>query len=148
MKITAVVEDVGQVTVELNVWVCPSCGVLYGIPKAFAERLREAGGHYFCPNGHQLSWTASEADKLRAKLKDAERDLAWYKDGEATARARADRAERSRAAIKGQVTKLRRRVVAGACPFGCRRHFANLERHVATKHAGQELEAEGEAEGG
>lgn len=143
MKITAVVEDVGEVKVELNVWVCPSCGVLYGIPKAFADRLREKGGGYYCPNGHHLSWTMSEADKLKAKLKDAERDLAWYKQGEAAARTRAETAERSRAAIKGQVTKLRKRVVAGACPYGCRRHFTNLERHVATKHAGQPLEAEG-----
>jgi hypothetical protein len=42
-------------------------------------------------------------------------------------------------------TSLRVPVETGACPFGCRRHFANLERHVATKHGGQQLEAEGEA---
>lgn len=134
MKITAVVEDIGRVEVELYAWVCPSCGVLYGLPKAFADRLRENGGHYFCPNGHRLSWKVTEADKLRAALKDAERDREWYKDAEKREREGRQAAERSASAYKGQTTRLRKRAINGVCAF-CNRHFANVERHVASKHS-------------
>lgn len=148
MKITAVVEDVGRVEVELTASTCPSCGVLYAIPTSFRDRIRAAGAAagYYCPNGHYLNWRTSEVDQLKAKLAAAERDTAWYRDAERAAADRAQAAERSRAATRAQVTKLRKRVAAGACPFGCRRHFADLERHVASKHPGAELEAEGRVE--
>ena len=140
MKITAVVEDVGKVDVELHVWTCPTCGVLHGIPEAYADRLREKGGGYHCPNGHFLSWRESEADKLRKKLKEAERDAQWFKDAERREREQRQAAERSAAAYKGQTTRLRKHAIAGVCAF-CHRHFANVERHVASKHPDEKADA-------
>ena len=121
--------------VTLNVWECPSCGVTYGITEEFARQRQASGQHYFCPNGHTLSWKDSEADILRRHLATAQQDAEWYK-------ARSLEVEGSLRATKGVVTKLRKRVAAGVCPFGCRRHFADLERHVGTKHAGATLEGE------
>lgn len=34
------------------------------------------------------------------------------------------------------------RHVGGTCPFGCRRHFVDLERHVTTKHPDGKLDGE------
>lgn len=133
MKITAVVEDIGEVKVELVHWVCPSCGILYGLTKAFADSKRENAGGYYCPNGHYLSWKENEADRLRKRLKDAERDAQWFKDAEQRERKQRQAAERSAAAYKGQTTRLRKRAIAGVCAF-CHRHFVNVERHVSTKH--------------
>ena len=42
-------------------------------------------------------------------------------------------ANRSRAALKGQVTKIKRRVGKGICPC-CRRNFANLRDHMEDEH--------------
>lgn len=122
-------------TVSLNVWECPSCGVVYGITSEFANAVKNRHGSYYCPNGHSLSWKDSEADILRRKLDSARMDVDWYKS-------RASEAEGSLRATRGVVTKLRKRVTNGVCPFGCRRHFANLQRHVASKHPGATLDAE------
>jgi hypothetical protein len=127
---------------ELVILTC-WCGVTHAVPDSLRdEQLRQhnAGQRplgIYCPLGH-AHVPAGEGEA--AKLK---RQLAFERDQLAAARAERDQIEASRRAIKGQVTKLRKRIVAGACPFGCRRHFANLERHVATKHPGQPLEAEG-----
>jgi predicted RNA-binding Zn-ribbon protein involved in translation (DUF1610 family) len=121
--------------VTLNVWECPTCGVVYGVTEAFCEQKRNSHQSYYCPNGHSLSWKDSDADILRRKLASAQQDVEWYK-------ARQAEAEGSLRATRGVVTKLRKRVVAGACPFGCRRHFADLERHVGTKHPDAKLEGE------
>ena len=52
----------------------------------------------------------------------------WY-----CLRDRLEGARRSRAALKGQVTKIKRRVSKGICPC-CRRNFANLKRHMEGQH--------------
>jgi hypothetical protein len=42
--------------------------------------------------------------------------------------------------------RLERRVEKGVCPFpGCKRHFTNLQRHVATEHNGLVAPAETKA---
>lgn len=128
-------------TGELVILTC-WCGVTHAVPDSLRDeqlRQHDAGRSplgIYCPLGH-THIPAGEGES--AKLK---RQLAFERDQLAAARAERDQIEASRRAIKGQVTKLRKRVVAGACPFGCHRHFVNLERHVATKHAGQELAAE------
>ena len=59
------------------IWECPSCGVLYGISKKYADSLRDSGGYYWCPNGHKLSWKETKADRLKRELdktREAERE--------------------------------------------------------------------------
>lgn len=141
MKITAVVDTIGEVQVTLEVCICLTCGVVHAVPKALLDEKRKSSGGYHCPNGHTQGWWTSEADKLREKLKDAERDREWFRDAEQLARQSLAAAESSRRAYKGQVTRLRKRAIAGVCAF-CNRHFANVERHVNTKHLGQAVAEE------
>jgi hypothetical protein len=130
-----------DITVALTAMDCPSCAVIFAVPDRLDKERREDGHAFYCPNGHSMSYSG-EITKLRARLKDAERDREWFKEAERHERETRQLVERRLAATKGAVTKLRRRVIAGLCPFGCRRHFTNLERHVASRHPGQELPAE------
>ena len=115
------------------VWECNVCGVPYGLSVAFADAKRASGGHYFCPNGHRLSWNETEADRLRRELQKLQQAEARHEDEKrelrqerAGAEARAAKAERARRRIETRVKN-------GACP-DCNRTFANLARHMSTKH--------------
>jgi hypothetical protein len=119
-------------TIAFEAHDCPTCGVIYAISEEFGERRRSDGKTFYCPNGHTVSYHG-DMDKLREQLRTAERDARWYKDAERRAADRAQTAERSAAAYKGQTTRLRKRAITGTCAF-CHRHFADVERHVATKH--------------
>lgn len=130
-----------DITVSLTAVDCPSCSIVYAVPDRFDTERREDGHAFFCPNGHQLSYNG-EITKLRASLAKAEQDRAWYEKRAQEAIEDEARARRSLTATRGVVTKLQKRAVAGTCPFGCRRHFANVERHVATQHPGRTLDAE------
>ena len=106
---------------------CYKCGISFGMPQGFHKEAREETDKtFYCPNGHGQCYTISEATRLQRQL-DAEREEnhgLHY---------RLDHANRSRAALKGQVTKIKRRVGKGICPC-CRRNFANLRRHMDNQH--------------
>jgi hypothetical protein len=121
---------------------CIDCFINFMVPKGFTDKRRSDKRTFYCPNGHPMSYTLSEADKLRQERdrlaqriaqKDDEIRSAW-----ATAtdqRERREAAERRASAARGQVTKLKRRASAGVCPC-CNRTFAQLARHMAAKHKG------------
>jgi len=122
--------------VETTCW----CGLPFAMPKRLMDTCQETGQKFFCPLGHTLSYTESEADKYRSEAdkyrREAERlkqKLAQKDDEIRDERERTERERRSAAAYRGQVTKLQTRVKAGVCPC-CTRHFTNVERHMATKH--------------
>lgn len=133
MSRTVRLDENVNVSTSMHIWSCPTCGILYGVPVAFANECREDGKRYYCPNGHSLGWSETEADKQRKRADRAERDAA-----NAIARAnrehiRAESMERSRRAVKGQLTKTKKRIAGGACPC-CNRTFANLGRHMQSRH--------------
>ena len=116
---------------------CSSCHVMFGFPVELMNRARQDPNvPFYCPNGHNLHYPGDSPEK-RARL----------------AQERADRLERAvasrdedlriervgHAATKGQLTKARKQVARaenGVCPY-CTRHFADLERHMGSKHADQ-----------
>lgn len=114
----------GHTTLEAEV--CGACGVLFAAPKIMLDACRQDGDSFFCPNGHSLSYTESENDKLKRQLQNA-------KDGRAAERAKRDQAEASLRTTKGVVTKMRKRIAAGVCPC-CRRSFQDLARHMESQH--------------
>jgi hypothetical protein len=115
-----------QATTDLEATDCCVCGVVFALPGRLLSKRRTDGGDFYCPNGHVLVYKKPEVDRLREQLA-ASRSVA------AAERERREAAERSVSAAKGQVTKLKRRVSNGVCPC-CNRTFANVARHMATKH--------------
>lgn len=134
-----------QLSVELVTLECYFCGTPFGMSETLYQTAQRKQGHaFYCPNGHgqifsettdaKLAKVRDEAERLKRRLADAER---WEREADERAKV----AERSLAATKGQVTKLRKRIGAGVCPY-CTRHFTALERHIASKHPDQPLVAE------
>lgn len=128
-------------TETLSVHTCANCGVTYGMTAGYEDRRREDHQSWYCPNGHSQWYPQkSDLDKAKEKAAQLERNLAYARDHAAAESARADQASASLRTTKGHLTRLRKRAVAGTCPFGCGRHFENLERHVASKHPDHVLE--------
>jgi hypothetical protein len=123
---------------------CPVCFIEYAIPKALADKRRAEGGYWFCPNGHNLHFSPSEIDTLRAERDRLKQNAAYLEDRNRQLTEARNAAERQASAAKGRVTHLKNRAAAGVCPC-CNRTFINLQRHMATKHAGftvEEVQAE------
>lgn len=107
------------------IW-CSTCGIAYGLPDGYAKARREDGKTWRCPNGCAQVYRKTDADTLREQL-DAARSLASRE---------ADRrrlAESQRAAARGHVTRLRKRIGNGVCPC-CNRSFSDLAQHIAGQH--------------
>jgi hypothetical protein len=125
---------------------CIQCHMVFMVPKGFTrERMRDTRT-FWCPNGHQMSYAKSEADRLKDKLLAQEQATATAQkaaDLEHRRRREAEdslqHTERRLAAQKSVTTRLKNRVSKGICPC-CNRTFINLQRHMATKHAGFTVE--------
>ena len=110
---------------------CYSCGVEFSSP--VISKRRNDGRAFWCPNGHQQSYSETEASKLkkqldaeRLKREQAEREKEW-----AQAEARTARTQETKA--KNKLKKVETRVNAGTCPH-CNRTFSQLARHMHSKH--------------
>jgi hypothetical protein len=127
-------------TVQIVAIWCNGCGIAYGLPQGFIEARREDHKSWTCPNGCVRHFPAGpskaerEAQRLREQL-DAARSLA-ERESE-----RRRTAEAERAAARGQVTRLRKRIGNGVCPC-CTRTFADLGQHIAGEHPEFRLDEE------
>ena len=111
---------------ESDMWVPPDL-------EAAARRSPDIS--FYCPYGHRQHYAEgeSQAQKLRRERDRLQQRLAQKDDEITWQREARERAERSASAMKGQVTKLKKRASAGVCPC-CNRSFENLARHMASKH--------------
>lgn len=108
------------------------CGTGVGIPSSLYNEAAKTGKAVYCPVGHTFTYADTENDRLK-------RDLKWANNRAAAERAARDQAEASLRATKGHVTRLRRKVLVGECPF-CGQHLRDLERHVTRQHPGENAE--------
>lgn len=114
--------------------ICCNCGMRFWVDGAWDKQKRDTGKGFHCPNGHDLVYKEREVDKLRRELAAKDEELARE-------RSRSELKDRTNAALRGQVTKIKNRVQNGVCPC-CNRTFQNVARHMATKHPdwkGQEI---------
>lgn len=119
--------------VQLESVSCFSCGVIFGLPGEFyRDRLRD-GKFWHCPNGHSQHFTETTEMRLKKEKEALERRMASVREDARSAWAETELERRRHAATKGQLTKTRKRVVAGVCPC-CNRTFQQLSRHMASKH--------------
>lgn len=135
--------------ITLEVCVCPvkGCGVTYGLDEAYKDRLRAKAAGFYCPNGHWLSWPESDADKQRKRAEKAEKDAKFWRDRMRDEQEAAQHARNQARAEKAAKTRLKNRIAKGICPC-CKRHFANVHRHITSQHPEFVLsEASGDAKG-
>lgn len=126
-------------TVTLVTEECCSCGIVFAMPKDFKQTCLEYREKkpFYCPNGHQQWYTGeSDAELLRREKERATTLEARLRAAQARATHEADQrlaAERSARAHRAAHTRTKKRVAAGVCPC-CKRHFADLGRHMAGQH--------------
>lgn len=120
-------------TSTMEVIECCNCGMLFGMTADFNRRRHEDKGFFHCPQGHPQSYTKSEVQKLKDELQreraakdQAKADAQWQRD-------QRERAEKTSINLRGQITKVKKRIGNGICPC-CNRHFSNLVRHMDCKH--------------
>jgi hypothetical protein len=112
--------------VRLQVMDCPTCGVIFGVDSTYDARRSADGANFYCPNRHSLSYTETEADRLKKETDRLRARMLAEMD-------QAEAARREAAAAKASEVRLRWRVGNGVCPC-CSRTFAPLAAHVASKH--------------
>lgn len=110
---------------------CCKCGVTFGLVAGHHSDLQRSGNMFYCPNGHGQVYS----DDLDKQLERAKQQAQRERDRFLMERERKEAAQRSAAAYRGQVTKIKRRVGAGKCPC-CRSHFKNLQEHMTETHPG------------
>lgn len=120
-------------TVTLVTETCITCGTVYAMEAGMNATRRKSGGNYYCPNGHAQCYSEPTELKLRKRIETLETDLKRTQDSRRHWKENAEAAERSRSAIKGQLTKVKKRVGNGVCPC-CNRTFADLNRHMHSQH--------------
>ena len=116
--------------VPLVVMVCGKCQCVFAIPEDLYGRARaDSKVDWWCPNGHCRHFTDTLREKLarqtQATSRAESRAVFWNDQHGAS--------ERSKAATRGHLTRLRTRVAAGVCPC-CNRTFKDLARHMTSKH--------------
>lgn len=123
MKTYTLTEKVTLTTLD-----CGVCGIPFAMPTTmYDECQRNHRQNFYCPNGHSLAFHGkTEAEKLRERLKRVE-------SAHTSVRDQLEASERSNAALKGVVTRTKKRVGNGVCPC-CSRSFANVARHMANQH--------------
>jgi hypothetical protein len=113
--------------------VCASCGITFAAPAHFIDKRRQDGETFYCPNGHSLVFGKSETDRLKNELEQAKRWQELAEAREMHQRDQREAAERSNRALRGVVTKTKKRAAAGVCQC-CSRTFQDVARHMASQH--------------
>lgn len=123
-------------TVQLEDYLCcyQGCDAIVYLPSGTVEKMRRTHEWWYCYRGHSQRFSSeSREEKLKKELaamtkyRDNGKQLLRWKEEELQME------KRSKAAIKGQVTKIKKRVKNGVCPC-CNRSFEDLRDHMSTKH--------------
>jgi RNase P subunit RPR2 len=107
---------------------CGNCGVWHTVPLIVYETHQREGGYFSCPNGHARGWDKSSSGNEAIRR---ERDR--LKQNEARLIEEAREVEVARLKAVASKVRLQKRIHNGVCPC-CSRSFANLRKHMATKH--------------
>lgn len=122
-------------TTEYTLLTCGDCGINFGVPEWWRKERLSDHRNWNCPNGHIRHYPSGQSDveKANARVAEAERLAAQARLRERAAKDQLAASERSKAALRGQTTKLKRRAARGIC-IVCNRSFPNVTAHMETKH--------------
>lgn len=107
---------------------CYRCKIEFAVPDYWYSTRIQDHNSFWCPNGHQQHFFEGESDetKLRRERDVLKQKLAEKDDTIAFERKGAEAARR-------KLKRVERRANAGVCQC-CNRTFANVARHMASKH--------------
>lgn len=116
---------------------CSRCKEKFALNGETFGTLKRNTHTFHCPWGHPQHFPLGKtaAEKLQEQLDSERRARQWAEQDRAFWQDQARSETKRASAMKGQVTKLKKRAAAGVCPC-CNRTFQNLARHMNTKHAG------------
>lgn len=119
---------VAQVSIRFQLICCYKCGVPFQVPEdLYDQKLMRDRKLFWCPNGDvQRFISETEAKRLQ-------RELDKEKLRSRTLRSERDFERNSARALKGHLTRTRKRVGSGVCPC-CSRTFQQLARHMKARH--------------
>lgn len=107
------------------------------MPESWNEHYRKTHDWFYCPAGHQQHYTGeTEAERLKRQVAQLQTTIERKEAYEQTLRNEVREQRLKCAAVRGVVTKIKRRIYAGVCPC-CNRTFQNLARHMHTQHPEQ-----------
>ena len=122
------------VDVELESTTCYLCGIVFAFPADLMAKRRRDHETFYCPVGHSQAFIGkSKEERLEEELKAARLEIKRAEYRAQSERIDRERIEKQLTAARGQLTKARKRIANGVCPC-CHRSFAQLQRHMATKH--------------
>jgi hypothetical protein len=111
-----------------------SCHVHFGMSQGHYELCKaDSGKWFYCSNGHKQHFSDSETDQLRRERDRLKQTVARLEEYNQNKNERIGALEKSNAATRGVVTRIKNRVSNGVCPC-CNRTFTNLHNHMAAKH--------------
>lgn len=122
-------------TGELTIRTC-WCGIVHAIPSDLSWQINNKGTVGYCPLGHEyVNKGKTEAQSEREQRREVEAREQHLRDQLQASERAVQNAQRRVSAMKGVVTKTKQRAAKAMCPVpGCKRHFANVRRHVQTQH--------------
>lgn len=124
---------------------CPTCKVNHTLPSSLHEAAQARAGELsvYCPNGHSWVYKSqaiiNREEELRLERDRLKQQLAWKDDEIKRQRDGKEHERRQKIALKGILTKTKKRISVGVCPC-CNRTFQNLASHMATQHKDFALE--------
>lgn len=117
----------------LTVMTCGECSIPFAMPQAKYDRCKRDGEGWCCPNGHRRVFCESDISKLQKQLAIEKESKEYFAKRTDQLYGEKQHVEHQLRAQKGQVTRIKNRVSKGVCPC-CNRTFADLARHMESKH--------------
>jgi hypothetical protein len=122
-----------SITEQFEVTVCSACAVRFAPTKHFMECRRSDKATFYCPNGHGMSYTESEADRLRRERDRLKQNESRLEVELSALRVQAAEEAYLRGRAERKLKAHQTRAAHGTCPC-CKRTFKELGRHMASKH--------------
>lgn len=118
----------------LEIVECANCHMDFGVTADFARRRQEAHTTFYCPAGHAQSWPQeTDLEKVRRMRDEALQRSTRLSNLLDDERKQHHRTELRLRSTRGVVTKIKQRIVAGACPK-CHAKFPDLKHHMEAEH--------------
>lgn len=121
---------------------CIHCGITFYWPAELDDRARNNARGFWCPGcGGSMVYRETETDRLRRTIEDERAATEFNRKEAQRARERELAAKRRVTAMKGVVTRTKKRIAAGKC-VRCSTEFPDLADHMAACHPDFDSEAE------